>query len=260
MFKLEPPRSSHGAQSPAETPGKVPGLPKTSGSAAIDPLVPVALGSSHHVAPDLSMSVAHPRESESHPLNDPFFRGWLGGILRGWFAYFEGERGTRFWGGAAGLLLCLVILRAVWAFGSEQPSTHWDRENRPQAVATDGSRLAAMDVVVHRRPAPDEDAHLLLVTGVVENQGNQLVHAAKVAASFGDRAPPAMTWAGHWLSPGDLIGERAQATMAALQKQPENATIAPGHRLPFVLVGKNVPPNTPFQLHVAAGPSSKQTP
>ena len=226
---------------------------------AVEPLVPIAIGVSPPSAWSESATAIRSIPREPSPLNDPFFRGRLGGLLRRWLTYFEGDRGSRFWGGAAGVFLCLVILRSLWAFGAEQPATHWERHNRPQAVATDGSGLVALDVVVQRRPQTDADGPLLVVTGVIENQGKRTVSAAKVAASF-DNTPPAISWAGHWLSPTDLAAEHAPVTLAALQKRPEKSAIAPGHRLPFVLVVNAVSPNTPFQLHVAAGAPLKQVP
>ena len=260
MFKLEPHRPNQSTSAPHVSKPEDPASSETTReNQGAQPIVPIAVGSSPPSAWSESAPAILGISREPSPLNDPFFRGRIGGWIRRWLTYFEGDRGSRFWGGAAGVLLCLVILRSMWAFGSEQPATHWERHNRPQAVATDGSGLVALDVVVQRRPKADAAGHLLLVTGAIENQGKRTVSAAKVAASFDSKAP-AISWAGHWLSPSDLAAEQAQATTAALQKRPEKAAIAPGERLPFVLVVDTVSPNTPFQLHVAAGMPPKKAP
>lgn len=259
MFKLDPPRTPEDASSPPDAlKTRADEVETTKREAAATPAVPIAIGIPHSRRPDSSEPGISPDPQQPLPLNDPFFRGWLGGLMRRWLVSFEGERGSRFWGAAAGVLLCVVCLRALWAFGSEQPVTHWERDNRPHAIATDGSRLAAFDVVVQRRLSRASGEPLLVISGVVENQGGEPVPGAQVAVSFDDNATPVMSWAGHWLSPGELEDGLVAATLEALGKRPENAIVPPGKRLPFVLVVRNVPANTPIQLHVAAGPERAQ--
>lgn len=219
--------------------------------------VPIAIGESRENAatfpdhtPERTSEVAVQRGHS--PLSDPFFRGWVGGLMQRGLAILESERAPRFWGAAAGVLVCLVILRAVWAFSTEQPATHWERRNQPQAQASDGSDLVAMDVVVQRRARTGAKGHWVLISGVVENRGDLPIAGAKVAATFGEGLKPVMSWAGRWLHPAAFSGAPSAAEFAMLKEAPLDVSMMPGQRLPFVLVAEDIPPDTPFQLHVAA--------
>lgn len=266
MFKLDPPRPAQGNASP-ETEGVNAVHPAVATSseelqgALPTPPLPLALGEPSNGAGSVTRKARQLAAGpDAQGWNDPFFRGRAGAVMRRWLAPLEGERGPRFWGAAAGVLVCWVLLRGVWAFGSEQPSTHWDRENRPQAFAGDGSGLAAMDVVAQRRPQEGGDKHWLVITGVVENQGDAPVLGARVAASLAQGGGPLVSWAGRWLHPSALSGTDASSALAKLQEAPADTILLPGQRLPFVLLGTNVAPHTPFQLHVAASTPDGNTP
>lgn len=101
------------------------------------------------------------------------------------------------------------------------------------------SELAVEDVRVNKRALPSGGS-VVVVTGAVRNRSDSVVAGVRVEVRFGDddRATPAFGWAWSSLDGVDVEGlASADAAHALSQRSPRSASLAPGDRAPFVVVG-----------------------
>lgn len=152
------------------------------------------------------------------------------------------------------LFLAFLVVAVVLARGGNLEELRHGDLRAALGGSRDGGDFHIEDVRVGKRTLPS-GATVVVVTGAVRNRSDTGVPGARVEVRFGedDAAQPAYGWA--WSSVDGIDVDAlssAEASPALSQRSPRSASLAPGERAPFVVVGPAPADGARVRIAVAA--------